>query len=353
MIRRFHRLLALSLGLLVSLWTLSGSLLLVQKSLDAGLPGTMASETGQFMPQRILAAARRHLADRPGHWKLVLPHRGQAVAEVTYLSADPFGATAGEVRITVDPRRAEVIRVTEGRTQLAEWLYRFHSRLMLGDQGKWWVGVAGLVLLGFVVSGLLMWRLPRRIGLSGLHGGLGLVVLPVLMFSLVTGWLLVFSGLWTSKVLSGEASPGTENPDGPEITRSMTLTSVLASLRRHNPGCRLRVVETPFEEREPWRAAMDCGRGVDHPVYWRWFLVGPGRDAGVRPDPEMEATGVRSLGWIYALHTGQILGAPGKCLLAAAGGGPTVLLVTGMIIRWSRKRRLRKRHGLSTVQNPA
>jgi len=345
--------LALTLGIVVSLWTLAGSVLLIQQSWNSRLPDGTAHGLRQRAPQAMLAAAQRIFNRQAGHWKLVLPYRGKEVAEVTYLSEDPFSAQEGAVTIVIDPYRARVLHVASGKSGVAGWLYEFHSRLLLGDRGKWWVGATGLILLGFVVSGALMWRLPRGVGLSSLHGWLGLVVLPVLMFSLVTGWLLVFSGLWTTGTVSQEAGTDLESSGALEMPPSMNLTSVLASLRRQRPGCRLRVVEPPFEAAEPWRVAVHCEGEIDHPVYWQWFLVGPTPAAGVRPNLEMETASVRLMGWVYALHSGQLLGGYGKCLMVAAGAMPGVLLITGLMLRWSRRRRQRKRHGLSAVQNPA
>ncbi len=86
-----------------------------------------------------------------------------------------------------------------------EWLFDLHHRLLLGDQGLEVVGYAAMVLIALVILGLLAywpfrrgWRhgvWPRnatRAALQAAHRNLGLLLIPLLLLTLVTGLVLAF-----------------------------------------------------------------------------------------------------------------------------------------------------------------
>ncbi|MGN8001092.1 PepSY-associated TM helix domain-containing protein [Sphingomonas sp. 22176] len=88
------------------------------------------------------------------------------------------------------------------------WLFDLHHRLLIGDTGETITGIAGLVGLFFVVTGILLWwRTRRRFRLRlwpmtmkpgaivHHHRDLGVVAAPLLLVSLVTGVLMVFPAL--------------------------------------------------------------------------------------------------------------------------------------------------------------
>ncbi|MET3711943.1 putative iron-regulated membrane protein [Sphingomonas trueperi] len=100
------------------------------------------------------------------------------------------------------------------------WLFDLHHRLLIGDTGETITGVAGLVGLFFVVTGVLLWwRTRRRFRLrlwpatmkSGAivhhHRDLGVVAAPLLLVSLVTGVLMVFPALGGSLIAEARSRP--------------------------------------------------------------------------------------------------------------------------------------------------
>ncbi|SEN03578.1 Uncharacterized iron-regulated membrane protein [Sphingomonas gellani] len=88
------------------------------------------------------------------------------------------------------------------------WLFDLHHRLLIGETGETVTGVAGLVGLFFVVTGLILWwrtrarfrpRLwPKTMKPGAIvhhHRDMGVVMSPLLLVSLVTGVLMVFPAL--------------------------------------------------------------------------------------------------------------------------------------------------------------
>jgi uncharacterized iron-regulated membrane protein len=85
------------------------------------------------------------------------------------------------------------------------WLFDLHHHLFLGDAGETATGIAGIIGLAFVVSGIVLWwrmrarfrpRLwPARMTPGAIvhhHRDIGIVTAPLLLISLLTGMMMVF-----------------------------------------------------------------------------------------------------------------------------------------------------------------
>ena len=88
------------------------------------------------------------------------------------------------------------------------WLFDLHHYLFIGEAGKTVTGILGILLLGFSISGLILWwrtrktfrlRLwPARFTTSAIvrhHRDLGAVASPLLILAASTGSLMVFPAL--------------------------------------------------------------------------------------------------------------------------------------------------------------
>ena len=88
------------------------------------------------------------------------------------------------------------------------WLFDFHHHLFSGDTGETITGIAGIAGLAFVVTGLILWwrarrsfrftLLPKRFAPGPIvrhHRDLGVVTAPLLLLSMATGVLMLFSPL--------------------------------------------------------------------------------------------------------------------------------------------------------------
>lgn len=137
------------------------------------------------------------------------------------------------------------------------WLFDLHHRLLLGEAGEAATGVAGLIGLFFIVSGIILWwrmraRFRPRLWPATLkpgaivhhHRDLGLVTAPLLIMSLVTGVLMVFpllGGPWLAE----------PRPHPPKVAAADTRTHrsgmapVLAGAMASFPGAEVRRLQWP------------------------------------------------------------------------------------------------------------
>lgn len=88
------------------------------------------------------------------------------------------------------------------------WINDLHRHLFSGDTGEALVGAAGLLGLGFVITGVLLWWrtrstfelrfIPKRLSRTALmrhHRDLGIIVAPFLVISFLTGSMMALQPL--------------------------------------------------------------------------------------------------------------------------------------------------------------
>lgn len=143
------------------------------------------------------------------------------------------------------------------------WLFDLHHRLLIGDTGETITGVAGLVGLFFVVTGVLLWwRTRRRFRLrlwpatmkSGAivhhHRDLGVLAAPLLLVPLVTGVLMVFPALGGS--LLAEARPRPPKLEGHRAApAARELAPLFEAAAAIFPGAELRRLQWPRKAGAP------------------------------------------------------------------------------------------------------
>ena len=101
------------------------------------------------------------------------------------------------------------------------WLFDLHHHLLAGDIGEWVTGIAGIAGLLFVVTGTILWwrsrrafrprLLPTRLAPGPVvshHRDLGVMTMPLLVVSLLTGILMLFAPV-RAAVIGTEQRPKT------------------------------------------------------------------------------------------------------------------------------------------------
>ena len=146
------------------------------------------------------------------------------------------------------------------------WLFDLHHHLFAGHTGETITGIAGLAGLAFVVTGLILWwRSRRRFSLRlwperfapgpivRHHRDLGVVVAPLLVLSMGTGALMLFSPLRT--VLIGEeVRPQVELPAA--VAAATPIEAALRASNQRFPGARLRRLTMPSGPGDPITVRM-------------------------------------------------------------------------------------------------
>lgn len=218
------------------------------------------------------------------------------------------------------------------------WVFDFHHHLFAGETGELVSGVAGLIGLLFVLTGLILWWRSRRAfrwqllpkswapgPIVSHHRDLGLIASPFLLVSLSTGVLMLFAPLRTA-VLGTEQRPRLE----------------LAGQIRQDPAALLAFAEEQFPGSEVRRLTMPKGKSdpmtlrLRQPFEW----TPNGRtQIGVEADGRMwvedAVTANRSAALsekAYPIHSAKVGGLAWQLAMTLSGLALTIL---GSFTTWS------------------
>lgn len=245
-----------------------------------------------------------------------------------------------------------VLRMRGGARSLIDTLVALHQTLLLGDTGKWIVGISGSVLLSNLLLGLVAawprrgtWRravVPIRVGgpaarTYSWHRALGLLgVVPALLLVSV-GVSLVFEDS-TARLVGAAPLAMPPRPGVPVIG----FAAAVHAAERAVPGSRLTAVATmPSTDDATYRirvlAPDERRRAYGTSTVYIDAVTGSVRgaypaNAAPRANAFMNA--------LYAFHTGEILGLTGRLLVMATGLWLATMVVLGVIL-WKRRRRPR------------
>ena len=351
-----HKYTGLIAGLLLVVSGLTGSLLVFHEALDETLTPGLVSDIATPLPlAEIIARAdaavadgspqRIDLARQPGS-----PH--------TLRFPAPEGSP-GPRQISVSPYSGEILADRIWGNYPMTWIYRLHYTLLAGATGKIVVGVLGLCLLGFCLTGLYLWwpkpgkwkralTLQRHAGRFrfhfDLHNVVGIYLLPVLLVIAFSGVSLVFSQQVSALV--GILLPMEDYPaptSRPGERPMLDADQAVAAARTVFPEARLTRLYLPKGPDGSYRLAFNQ---PDEP--WSdfgassvWVDAYNGEILAVW-DVLNVAPGNQVMSWQFPLHNGDALGLPGRLLVLLSGVAPLLLFITGSYLWWQ-KRQLRRR----------
>lgn len=143
------------------------------------------------------------------------------------------------------------------------WMFDLHHRLLIGDVGEAVTGVAGLIGLLFVVTGIILWwrtrgRFQFRLWPTTMkpgaivhhHRDMGVVTAPLLIVSLVTGALMVFPVLGGPLLAESRPRPPSVASVQERNARA-DLTPLLVRAASMFPGAELRRLQWPRKAGAP------------------------------------------------------------------------------------------------------
>jgi uncharacterized iron-regulated membrane protein len=233
-----------------------------------------------------------------------------------------------------------------GRPEL--WLFDLHHYLFLGESGKYVTGTLGLLLLGFAISGLILWwrtrrtfrwRLwPRRMTRPAIvwhHRDLGLIASPLLLLAAVTGSLMIFKPLadtvlapWTDDSQAAPAPPIAIGPLGKNTDWPRLMTNAQAAFPEAVPR-RLMLPDDPdapvtLRLRQPFEWTPQGRTYV--------YLDPESGDVLATDDPAVADTASAITEKFYPVHAGKVGG--GLWRLALTFGGVALVLL-GTLASWS------------------
>jgi uncharacterized iron-regulated membrane protein len=367
---RLHRWLGLATAGFLVVAGLTGSVIAFNHELDQGLNPELfeARAAGEPLPPYALAARleREDPRARVTYFALA-PEPGQAYVFSLAGRLDERGMPRelGYNQVFVDPATGEELgrrhwgAARLDRAHLVPFLYSLHYTLHLPERWGMWLmgGVALLWLLDcFVAFALTLplrwsyWKVKRngspwRLNYD-LHRAGGLWLWGLLLVLALSGVYLNLQYEVFRPVLSSVAKV-TPSPLELAATRrrdaaaepKLAFADIVARARRESGARGWVAPHDAFYSQE--FGAYGVGFGDHHQpglgVPWMYFDDQDGRvlawtapGAGTGGDVFMQ--------WLLPLHTGNIIGLPGRILVSLLGLAVAILSVTGVVI-WLRKRR--------------
>lgn len=360
-VRKLHLWLGLSIGGLLVLLGLTGSVLVFYPELDALLNGDIRVEASDQITHgpdwdRVLATVRGTYPDKVGPWRFEVTGEAGAIPARYYDPPERPGYAFRPMMVWLSPDGSQVLRRDYWGEYAMTFLYDLHYHLLLGEPGGAVLGWLGFVLLALLLSGLWAWwprgswakacRLkpgahPYR-SLRDWHKLAGLSGLVFLVILTVTGIMLELPkqsdaalgsiGLTVDEM--PHAHPATDSR-----TKPVSVAEIVRAGRDALPGARVAWIETPPREGGIFRLRMQIpgDPSFRFPHSFAWVDSTLGQVVAVQ-DARQARPGSVINNWVHPLHEGSAGGLAGRLLVALCGLIPSALFVTGFL-RWRGRRK--------------
>lgn len=362
---KIHTYLGLSIGIMLVLLGLTGSILVFYLQFDIWLnPDIEAVSTAPISQQQaVFDQLQQQFPTRTDSWRIEQPlHSVWPIMARYYTPVETRDLQFAPLMVTIDPATLEITSKRFWGEFAMTWIYNLHYSVLLDKTGKTLVGIIGLISLISLLSGVVLWwpgwhklrqvmawRLrtsyaKKVFDLHILSGSYGVIVL--LMLSL-TGAALALP-TQTHQIINAVsplASP-------PELARSLqeadkksviSADAAVKSALKRFPDAELRWVESPGSKKNSWRVVL-YQQGEPSRRFPRtqvWVNAFTGEIVATR-DGLADKTGDKVLNWLHPLHNGEALGLTGRIIVFISGFLPLILFITGLL-RWQQKRHARKR----------
>ncbi|KAF0805953.1 PepSY-associated TM helix domain-containing protein [Alcanivorax sp. S71-1-4] len=345
-----HKYAGLALAVLLGVIGASGSLLVFHDTQDQWLTPALRSTPGSSRSfDEIIAAAQAAMPDAvPRRLDVSQDQRSPHVVRFP----GPDGAP-GPIQVAVSPSTAQVLAVRQWGAYPMSWVYRLHYTLLSGSTGKYVVGVCGLFLLFFCLSGLYLWwpragrwrrafTVRRDLGAfrfnHDLHQVAGVVLLPVMLIVAFSGTALVFPAQVTALVRAVLPVEAPQKVSLAATGEPVSFDAAIDAARRVFPEATLTRIDFPDGPGNGYRVAFrQAGEGHGTTRVW---VSGAGQVLATR-DARQVPAGNRFLDWQFPLHNGAQFGLAGRWLVFVSGWVLVMLCGTGVYLWW-RKRRLQQ-----------
>lgn len=366
-LRKLHRWLGLSLGLLLAVLALSGSALVFYTEIDALLhpevlpaPSLPPLAWDSHAWDVLQTSALRHRPEPNGEWAFEVTGQGGPVPARYYPPSDMSGHAMEREMLWFSADGSEMLRSATWGEYLMSWLYELHMHLLAGETGRQVVGWAGFASLLLLLGGLALWwprgswrkalAFKRRAApirrLRDLHKLAGLSSVFLLILLVLSGALLALpdikDALFRSAIATPAAPPTVRS--GAAMGQSLPLGQALARAREALPDARLAFVNLPVGGDAPIRVRVQVP-GDPHrrfPSSYVYIDQYSGELLAVHDLRQGNAANVLN-SWIRPLHDGSIAGTMGRVLALLLGFVPPFLFVSGLLYWRTRRRSLAAR----------
>ena len=339
MIKTIHKWAGLLLLLPLFVMSVSGIVIVFDHAIDEILNPALLQvkkDSEHFAPlDEIIGAAQTALPQISHIVSLRKPRHDETVY-IAYVGFEPSSEYfEKDIEILINPYTAEVTGIREWGNYFVSWFYKLHSSWLLHDVGHTMVGVFGLILLFNLLVGLYTglpknrkswkWLFSRnsksasqRMVIRKLHLAVGLLSMPIVLISIITGLSMTFPTVTES--LLGVSKPPkiniTTNTSESPSPQSEWLDAIKATFPEAD-WYRLSmdsIINSPviFNIREPG----DPRRSVGSTTVW----INPHTAEIIKSQRYQDMRGLEKFSkWLFPIHNGEIIGLTGKLLVMLTG----------------------------------
>ncbi len=350
-----HMWAGLVLGIVLVLLGLSGSVLVYDEDIQHWLqPVPHVSSTGATASlDRLVASARETAEGRRGPVQVILPEQAGEAATVRIGQFSRMRAGEGHgpapVDVFVDPVTAQVVgQRMPTPMPVFGMLHQLHGSMLMGREGRIFIGWMGVAMLALGVSGLVLWWPKRgqwkyafivRRTAKGLrfhrelHAMLGIWTFIVFMVVSFSGVAIVFPQ--TINAMTGGAPLPVRTRGVPEVepmrgVQRLGADDAAKLALAAVPESELRSVTLPARPNQAISVALTKFGGMN-----AGSVIDPYR-ASVMQVRDPSTT---FMGWQRPLHDGTV-GGIWRFLVFLSGLLPAVFVFTGVVM-WAKKRKAR------------
>jgi uncharacterized iron-regulated membrane protein len=209
------------------------------------------------------------------------------------------------------------------------WIFDFHHYFFLGKTGETLTGLAGLAGLIFAITGAILWWRTRRAfewrwwpramqpgPIVRHHRDLGIVTLPLLLVSLLTGLAMLYGEV--ARAVVGGSDPKSPPKVATASTSPAPYAAMLASAKARFPDAAIRRLSVPAKPDAPYSVRMR------QPAEWtpngRTTLYFDGQGTLLRADDALAGNrGDQIIETFYPVHSAKVGGVLWKIAMTISG----------------------------------
>ncbi|WP_114792951.1 PepSY-associated TM helix domain-containing protein [Niabella yanshanensis] len=262
--------------------------------------------------------------------------------------------------VYVNPYTAKVVYVEDTKYEFFYLVFSLHYDLMLAGTGEKIVGWATVIFIVMLITGLVLWW-PRNKAAArqrfsfkwkattkwkrknyDLHNILGFYALLFALLIALTG--LVWAFTWFDSSVQWLANGGKHTPDWPTFQSDSTATPhaavydhILAHMQRQAPNEKTYYISVPATKSE---SVYGYAQSFNKNYKWTGFYYDQqtGKNLWLnRFKDRLPGDQLRNMN--FDIHTGLILGWPGRILAFLVSFIAAGLPITGFYIWWGRKKK--------------
>ncbi|MBS1823766.1 MAG: PepSY domain-containing protein [Acidobacteria bacterium] len=362
---RLHLWLALLLGPLLALVSVTGSIVVFRYELNRmTVPGT-AYVTPRHERLSLDELTARIRANRPADQLSSVSWDGGPDTGMNFWTNSPEGH---RIHTFIDPYTGLITGQEDYHSKWMQWFFELHAKLLLGNTGMFLNGFVGLAAVILSLSGLIVWwpGLPRwRSGFSFLRGArwqrrnydwhkvTGFYASADVLVIAFTGMFFSFPDLYKSVIqtVTRVSVPASPRAATTWNSASPPLEQMIGKALRAQPGSSFVSLAFPKKAGDPFSIRTKEEHDW-HRIGLNWVYLEPGTGEVLRSARFSQVNLASQTALLmYPFHFGRFGGRWNRLayygvmiLYLAAGLAPAILTVTGFLMYWNRSlsKRLRR-----------